>query len=145
MTLIERRGRDASRRCAADGGAWKKAAASAQTMQATCDTLAELKSRIQQVQLDATLKGWNTEWLLAIELDFQLDVAQAIAHSALAQESRGSHQRLDGFEHATTPALKHSHPFFDGDDAPRIALAVKIRARHPAFGRTAKTGDTTTR
>jgi fumarate reductase flavoprotein subunit len=107
---------------------------SAQTMQATCDKLAELKSRAQQVQLDDHSKAWNTEWLLAIELGFQLDVAQAMAHSALQRkESRGSHQRLDGFEHRDDANyLKHSLAFYDGDDAPRIAYGpVKITRSRP--------------
>ena len=45
-----------------------------------------------------------------IELGYQLDVAEAIAHSALKRrESRGAHQRLDGSTRATTPHfLKHS-------------------------------------
>ena len=49
--------------------------------------------------IDDHSRAWNTEWLLAIELGYLLDVAQAMAHSALnRKESRGSHQRLDGFE-----------------------------------------------
>ncbi len=55
----------------------------AETMQATCDKLAELKQRYKNIQLDDNSKGWNTEWLLAIELGYLLDVAQAMAHSAL--------------------------------------------------------------
>ena len=67
-------------------------------MKQTCEKLAELKQRCKGVRLDDTSRGWNTEWLLALELGYQLDVAQAIAHSALERrESRGSHQRLDGF------------------------------------------------
>ncbi len=72
-------------------------------MQATCDKLAELKQRCRSVQLDDHSVAWNTEWLLAIELGYQLDVAQAMAHSALQRrESRGSHQRLDVSRRATT-------------------------------------------
>ncbi len=96
---------------------------SAPAMQATCDKLAELKQRCASVQLDDHSKAWNTEWLLAIELGYQLDVAQAIAHSALQRrESRGSHQRLDGFEaRDDIHFLKHSLAHFAGDDAaPRI-------------------------
>ena len=74
------------------------------------------------MQLDDHSRGWNTEWLLAIELGYQLDVAQAMAHSALERrESRGSHQRLDGFgERDDVNYLKHSLARFNGEDGPRI-------------------------
>ncbi|MDH4053045.1 MAG: fumarate reductase (quinol) flavoprotein subunit [Rubrivivax sp.] len=106
----------------------------AQTMQATCDKLAELKQRYQQIQLDDRSKAWNTEWLLAIELGYQLDVAQAIAHSALErQESRGSHQRLDGFtERDDERFLRHSLAHYQGESPPRIDYGpVKITTSAP--------------
>jgi fumarate reductase flavoprotein subunit len=91
-------------------------------MQLTCDKLAELKQRCKKIRLDDRSRGWNTEWLLALELSYQLDVAQAIAHSALERrESRGSHQRLDGFtERDDANFLKHTLARYQGDDAPRI-------------------------
>jgi fumarate reductase flavoprotein subunit len=106
---------------------------SAVTLQATCDKLAELKERCRNVQLDDRSRAWNTEWLLAIELGYQLDVAQAMAHSALnRRESRGSHQRLDGFE-ARDDAnfLKHSLAHYNGEDAPRIDYAPVRITRSP--------------
>jgi len=106
----------------------------ASTMQATCDKLAELKERYRRVRLDDTSRVWNTEWLLAIELGYLLDVAQAMAHSALARrESRGSHQRLDGFEQRDdVNFLKHSLAHFDGAGAPRISYGdVKITRSPP--------------
>ena len=47
---------------------------------------------------------------MAIELEYQLDVAQAMACSALnRRESRGAHQRLDGYEaRDDVNFLKHS-------------------------------------
>ncbi|EHR69675.1 fumarate reductase, flavoprotein subunit [Burkholderiales bacterium JOSHI_001] len=94
-------------------------------MQATCDKLAELKQRHQALKLDDHSQVWNTEWLLALELGCMLDVAQAMVHSALARrESRGSHQRLDGFEaRDDAQFLKHSLATWRGDDAPAIAHA----------------------
>jgi fumarate reductase flavoprotein subunit len=94
-------------------------------LQATCDKLAELKQRYRRLELDDGSTAWNTEWLLAIELGYQLDVAQAMAHSALERrESRGSHQRLDGFEaRDDVHYLKHSLAVYAGDDAPRIGYA----------------------
>jgi fumarate reductase flavoprotein subunit len=106
----------------------------AETMQATCDKLAELKSRYKSALLDDRSRGWNTEWLLAIELGFLLDVAQAMAHSALARrESRGSHQRLDGFtERDDVNYLQHSLATYAGDAAPTISYwPVKITSSPP--------------
>jgi fumarate reductase flavoprotein subunit len=107
---------------------------SAATMQATCDKLAELKQRCKTVHLDDHSQAWNTEWLLALELGYQLDVAEAIVHAALQRkESRGSHQRLDGFE-ARDDAnyLQHSLATFNADGAPQIAWgAVKITSSPP--------------
>ena len=104
------------------------------TMQATCDKLAELRQRHQRVQLDDHSRGWNTEWLLAIELGFQLDVAQAMVHSALERrESRGSHQRLDGFEtRDDLHFLKHTLATYGGPDAPpRIGYSDVTITRSP--------------
>lgn len=104
------------------------------TMQATCDKLAELKRRCREVRIDDHSRAWNTEWLLALELGYQLDVAQSMAHSALQRrESRGSHQRLDGYEQRDdVHFLKHSLAYFAGDDAPRIAYGpVKITSSPP--------------
>ncbi len=108
----------------------------ATAMQATCDKLAELKQRFARVQLDDHSKAWNTEWLLAIELGYQLDVAQAIVHSALQRrESRGSHQRLDGFEaRDDVNFLQHSLATYVPDAAPRIAFApVRITRSAPGI------------
>jgi fumarate reductase flavoprotein subunit len=106
----------------------------AATMQATCDKLAELKERYARVRVDDASKAWNTEWLLAVELGYLLDVAQAMAHSALARrESRGSHQRLDGFENRDdVNFLKHSLATYNSAGAPSISYGpVKITSSPP--------------
>jgi fumarate reductase flavoprotein subunit len=119
----------------------------ASTMQATCDKLAELKQRYAKVRIDDHSKAWNTEWLLAIELGYLLDVAQAMAHSALnRKESRGSHQRLDGFEQRDdVNYLKHSLAYYQGGDAPRIDYGpVKITTSQPgtrAYGAAGEEAD----
>ena len=103
-------------------------------MQATCNTLADLKARYARLKLDDTSRAWNTEWLMAIELGYQLDVAEAMAHSALnRKESRGSHQRLDGYEQRDDANfLKHSLAYHVPDGAPRIAYGdVKITRSRP--------------
>jgi fumarate reductase flavoprotein subunit len=119
----------------------------ASSMQSTCDKLLELKQRYKKVQVDDHSKGWNTDWLVAIELGFLLDVAQAMAHSALnRRESRGSHQRLDGFEaRDDVNFLKHSLAYYRGGDAPQIAYGpVKITTSAPgtrAYGAAGEEAD----
>ena len=57
-----------------------------------------------------------------------------MAYSALnRKESRGSHQRLDGFgERDDANFLKHTLAYFSGDGAPRIAYGdVKITKSMP--------------
>ena len=104
------------------------------TMQATCDKIGELRQRYKNLRIDDRSKAWNTEWLLAIELGYLLDVAQAIVYSALnRKESRGSHQRLDGFENRDdVNYLKHTLAYYSGDGAPRIEYGdVKITKSKP--------------
>jgi fumarate reductase flavoprotein subunit len=119
----------------------------ASTMQATCDKLLELKQRFTNVRIDDHSKAWNTEWLLAIELGYLLDVAQAIVHSALnRRESRGSHQRLDGYEvRDDVNYLKHSLAYYRGADAPNISYGpVKITTSQPgtrAYGAAGEEAD----
>ena len=105
------------------------------TMQATCEKLAELRERFSNVGLQDRTEVWNTEWLQAIELDYQLDVALAMAHSAVnRKESRGAHQRLDGYEQRDdVNFLKHSDAYYVKGSAPRITYGeVKITKSQPA-------------
>jgi len=108
----------------------------AKEMQATCDKIAELRGRYKNIKLDDVSRGWNTEWLMALELGFQLDVAQVIVHSANnRKESRGSHQRLDGYEQRDdVNYLKHTLAYYAGDAAPRIEYSdVKITKSKPGI------------
>jgi fumarate reductase flavoprotein subunit len=102
-------------------------------MQATCDTIATLKERYRGLRLDDRSRIWNTEWLSAIELGYQLDVAEAIAHSAInRRESRGAHQRLDGFgtrDDATF--LKHTLAHYRPDGPPHIDYGPVTITRSP--------------
>ena len=95
----------------------------ASDMRATCDKIDELKARYLNLHVDDHSKVWNTEWLLAIELGYLLDVAQAMVYSAIhRKESRGSHQRLDGFEQRDDiNFLKHSLATFVAGGTPRIS------------------------
>ncbi len=104
-------------------------------MQRTCDKLTELRQRFMNVNVEDKSRVFNTEWLLAIELGYQLDVAQAMAVSALhRRESRGAHQRLDGYtERDDVNFLKHSLVTYAGENTPNISYgAVKITHSQPA-------------
>ncbi len=114
------------------------------TMQQTCDKLAELRERFKNINLDDKSSGWNTDWLTAIELDGQLDVAETMAHSAInRKESRGAHQRLDGFEQRDdVNFLKHSEAYYVPGSAPRIAYGeVKITKSQPEVRAYGAAGD----
>lgn len=68
-------------------------------MQRGLNRLVELRAAFQHVELRDTSERFNTELTSALELSSALDVALAIGASALARrESRGAHQRIDGFE-----------------------------------------------
>ena len=113
-------------------------------MQATVDTIAQLRQRYKDVKLEDTSRTWNTEWLLAIELGFQLDVGQVIVCSAInRKESRGSHQRLDGYEERDDKNyLKHTLAYYEGDNAPRIEyMDVNITHDKPGVRAYGAAGD----
>ncbi len=103
-------------------------------MQETCDKLKELRQRYAGITLEDKSHAWNTDWVTAIELGFQLEVAEAMAHSALARtESRGAHQRLDGFEQRDDANfLRHSLAHYQGAAAPTISYGpVTITKSQP--------------
>lgn len=105
------------------------------SMQATIDKLAELRERYKRISIKDKGKVFNTDLLYAIEIGYGLEVAQAMAHSAiLRRESRGAHQRLDEgcTERDDVNYLKHSLAFYNGDQAPRIEYGdVKITKSQP--------------
>jgi len=104
-------------------------------MQATCDKLAELKERYQNVAVDDKTRVFNTELLYAVELGYMLEVAEAMAHSGVnRRESRGSHQRIDGYEKRDDQDfLKHSLAYYNPGGPPRIDYqAVNITRSPPA-------------
>jgi fumarate reductase flavoprotein subunit len=79
------------------------------TLERTCTTISDLKSRYDKLALTDTSRTFNTELIAALELGAMLDVGETIAHSALARtESRGSHQRTDYPERDNDRFLKHS-------------------------------------
>jgi len=108
-------------------------------MRATCDTLAQLRSRWRHgVRLDDHSRCFNTEWLSAIELGFMLEVAETMAHAALVrQESRGAHVRLDAFNTRDDERfLTHSLARHGGDGPPAIDHAPVLITRSRPASRT---------
>ncbi|MBB6055041.1 MAG: fumarate reductase (quinol) flavoprotein subunit [Gammaproteobacteria bacterium] len=104
-------------------------------MQGTIDKIKELKERYTRVRVADKSSVFNTDWLYAIELGFLLDVAESVAHSAInRKESRGSHQRLDGYEERDdVNFMKHTLSFFNTDGAPTIDYSpVTITKSQPA-------------
>ncbi|MCH8878096.1 MAG: fumarate reductase (quinol) flavoprotein subunit [Chloroflexi bacterium] len=90
------------------------------SLESTCAKIEELQERFERLQLDDSSRIFNTELTAALELDFMLDVAEAIAHSALARtESRGSHQRTDFPERDDDNFLTHTMAY-QTDGAPKI-------------------------
>jgi len=79
------------------------------TMEKTCQTLRTLRERFARIGLSDRDAIFNTEVIAALELDCMLDVAETIAHSALArEESRGSHTRTDFPKRDDARFLKHT-------------------------------------
>ena len=101
------------------------------SLQLTVDTIAELKARFKNVGLDDHSLSFNTELTSALELEFMLEIAEALAHSALQRkESRGSHQRTDFADRDDANYLKHSLAYRT-DGAPRIDYQDVVITRWP--------------
>ena len=104
---------------------------SEESLRASCEQIRELKQRFKQIELADHSLTFNTELTTALELEYMLDVAEALAHSALARtESRGSHQRTDHPQRDDANFLKHSLAYrTDGD--PRIEYVDVVITRWP--------------
>ena len=89
-------------------------------MRATCKTLADLKGRYVDLGLQDTSSVFNTELVQALELGAMLDVAETVAHAALARrESRGAHTRTDFPARNDAEFLHHSAVRFS-PEGPRV-------------------------
>ena len=101
------------------------------SLQEICAQLRELKKRFRQVELADHSLTFNTELTAALELEYMLDVAEAVAHSALMRtESRGSHQRTDHPRRDDEKFLKHSLAYQTEND-PRIEYLDVVVTRWP--------------
>jgi len=89
-------------------------------MHKTCTILRTLRERFKDIIIEDKGSTFNTEVTSAMELDFMLDVAEAVANSALRRkESRGSHTRTDFPKRDDENFLKHTLAYRT-PDGPRI-------------------------
>ena len=113
-------------------------------MQETADKIAELRERYASASVSDRSTAWNTEWLLAIELGYLLEVAQAVVCSAIERkESRGAHQRIDGYERRDDANyLKHTLARSRGSASPRVefedVVITKSKPGTRAYGAAAE-------
>ncbi len=107
---------------------------SADTLQACIASLAEIRERYQRIELVDKSNVFNTDLIEALELGSMIDVACAMACSALQRtESRGSHQRLDYPERDDNKFLRHSMAAWSADEMPAITYRdVTITRSQPA-------------
>jgi fumarate reductase flavoprotein subunit len=104
---------------------------SEKSLKETCDKIQELKDRFSKVIMEDRSVNFNTELTSALELEFMLDVAEAIAWSALKRtESRGSHQRTDFPKRDDEKFLKHSLAYRN-DNKPRIDYKAVVITKWP--------------
>jgi len=110
------------------------------SLQETCHKVSELKERFANISLDDRSLTFNTDLTAALELECMLDVAEAVAYSAVARtESRGSHQRTDHPQRDDDNFLAHSMAYRSDDGPPRIEYRDVVITRWPPAER--KYGD----
>jgi len=98
-------------------------------IQATCDKLRELRRRFANIRVEDRDRVFNTDLTAAIELDFMLDIAQAMAEGAMARtESRGAHQRLDFRARNDKDFLAHTIALRT-EDGPRLEYRPAVITR----------------
>ena len=83
------------------------------SMRAAVETLAPVKGRFADIALEDESRVFNTELIAYLELGNMLDVAEALALSALdRKESRGAHACSDYPERNDGEYLHHSLAYF---------------------------------
>ncbi|HIO35811.1 MAG TPA: fumarate reductase (quinol) flavoprotein subunit [Candidatus Marinimicrobia bacterium] len=104
---------------------------SEKSLKETCNKIKELKDRFSNIIMEDRSFNFNTELTSALELEFMLDVAEAITYSALERtESRGSHQRTDFPDRDDEKFLKHSLAYRN-DTEPRIDYKDVVITKWP--------------
>ena len=107
---------------------------SEESLQACADEMLRVRNRYKNVVLNDKSNVFNTDLFEALELGSMIDVASAMANSALQRrESRGSHQRLDYPDRDDNAFLKHSLAIYSATDKPTIDYCdVTITRSQPA-------------
>jgi len=100
-----------------------------ESIRASLDTIVQLKGRYADIGLTDRSQIFNTEVVQAIELGNMLDVAEAVALSALhRRESRGAHTRTDHPTRNDAEFWKHSLVTFAAD-GPRLSYKPVTKTR----------------
>jgi fumarate reductase flavoprotein subunit len=100
-----------------------------ESIRAALDTIVQLKGRYADIGLTDRSQIFNTEVVQAIELGNMLDVAEAVALSALhRRESRGAHTRTDYPTRNDAEFWKHSLVTFAAD-GPRLSYKPVTKTR----------------
>jgi len=107
---------------------------SEKSLELAVQKMSELKIRFADIELSDKSNVYNTDLIQALELGSMIDVARAMAVSALnRRESRGSHQRTDFEERNDKDFLRHTLATYAGDDNPSIDYKnVVITKSQPA-------------
>ena len=107
---------------------------SEESLELAVQKMSELKIRFADIELSDKSNVYNTDLIQALELGSMIDVARAMAVSALnRRESRGSHQRTDFEERNDKDFLRHTLATYAGDDNPSIDYKnVVITKSQPA-------------
>jgi fumarate reductase flavoprotein subunit len=105
-----------------------------QTLATCAQEVQALRRRYDRVSLGDKSNVYNTDLIEMLELGSMLDVAAAMACSALQRtESRGSHQRLDYSERDDANFLRHSLASYSPTELPAISYRdVTITTSQPA-------------
>jgi fumarate reductase flavoprotein subunit len=107
---------------------------SEETLQTCVETMLRIRERYKGILLTDKSNVFNTDLVEALELGSMIDVAVAMACSALERkESRGSHQRLDYVDRDDSAYLKHTLAHYSATDRPAIEYSdVTITRSQPA-------------
>jgi fumarate reductase flavoprotein subunit len=91
------------------------------TMQECVTKVAEIKQRVDHLDLEDSSKVFNTELIAALEIVNMIDCAEAVVNSGVVRkESRGAHTCRDFTTRDDANYLHHSLCFYEAGSAPRI-------------------------
>jgi fumarate reductase flavoprotein subunit len=107
---------------------------SAADLQTCAGEMLEIRERYKNIALEDKSNVFNTDLMEVLELGSMIDIAAAMACSALQRrESRGSHQRLDYPQRDDETFLKHSLAQYSATELPEISYSdVTITRSQPS-------------